>query len=102
MVVQYWSSHEALYDYASSPDAQHRPAWTAFNRRARKASGAVGIWHETFQVERAESIYHFMPVTGLAKATSSVPVGSHGERARARYAAGRTAAVNPAASGAAA
>ena len=74
-LVQYWSSHDALYDYASAQDAVHRPAWTEFNRRARKAPGVVGIWHETFQVERAESIYVSMPVTGLAKATTAVPVG---------------------------
>ncbi len=69
----------------------HRPAWTEFNRRARKAPGVVGIWHETFQVERAESIYVSMPVTGLAKATAAVPVGSRADRARDRYAAGVTA-----------
>ena len=28
-----------LYAYASQPDAEHRPAWAAFNRRARKAPG---------------------------------------------------------------
>lgn len=92
LLVQYWSSHEALYDYASQPEAEHRPAWTAFNRRARSAPGVVGIWHETFQVERAESIYVSMPPTGLAKATTAVPVGSRADQARARYAAGATTA----------
>ena len=57
MVVQYWNSHEKLYAYASVPEAKHRPAWTAFNRRARKAPGSVGIWHETYLVDRAETIY---------------------------------------------
>lgn len=90
ILVQYWSSHERLYDYASKPEAEHRPAWTAFNRKARQAPGSVGIWHETFQVERAESIYAYMPVSGLAKATRSVPVGSRSAQARARYAAGST------------
>ena len=90
LLVQYWRSHAALYDYASTQDAVHRPAWTEFNRRARKAPGAVGIWHETFQVARAESIYVSMPVTGLAKATAAVPVGSWADRARARFAAGIT------------
>ena len=52
-LVQYWNSHEKLYAYASDRDAAHRPAWTAFNRRVRKAPGAVGIWHETYLVERA-------------------------------------------------
>ena len=93
LVVQYWDSHEKLYAYASAPSAEHRPAWTAFNARARKAAGAVGIWHETYQVARAETMYVGMPVVGLAQATSSVPVTRSGDRARARLDAGRT--VNP-------
>jgi len=81
LLVQYWNSHEKLYRYASDRDAAHRPAWAAFNRRARKAPGAVGIWHETYVVERAESIYVGMPVAGLAAATSAVPVARGGETA---------------------
>jgi hypothetical protein len=83
-VVQYWSSHEKLYRYASDQNAAHRPAWAAFNRLARKAPGAVGIWHETYVVERAESIYAGMPVAGLAAATSAVPVARRGETAAER------------------
>ena len=85
-VVQYWSSTEKLYAYASAPEQEHRPAWTAFNRRARKAPGAVGIWHETYVVERAESIYVGTPPKGLAASTSSVPVGRRSDRARQRLA----------------
>ena len=84
LLVQYWSSHEKLYAYASDRDAAHRPAWAAFNRRARKAPGAVGIWHETYLVERAETVYAGMPVSGLAAATSSVPVARRGESAAER------------------
>ena len=62
VLIMYWDDHEKLYAYASRPDARHRPAWTRFNQRARKAPGAVGIWHETFQVSAAESIYAGMPV----------------------------------------
>jgi hypothetical protein len=83
-VVQYWNSHEKLYRYASDRGAGHRPAWAAFNRRARKAPGAVGIWHETHVIERAESIYVGMPVAGLADATSAVPVARRGETAAER------------------
>jgi len=84
LLVQYWSSHEKLYRYASDRTAAHRPAWAAFNRRARKAPGAVGIWHETYVVERAESIYVGMPAAGLAAATSAVPVARRGETAAER------------------
>ena len=84
LLVQYWNSHEKLYAYASDRTAAHRPAWAAFNRRVRKAPGAVGIWHETYVVERAESIYSGMPASGLAAATSIVPVARRGETARQR------------------
>jgi hypothetical protein len=92
-VVQYWSSVEKLYAYASDLDTQHRPAWVAFNTRARKAPGAVGIWHETYVVERAETIYSGMPPFGLGKATSLVPVARRGDRARQRLAAEATSAM---------
>ncbi|MCC9193074.1 DUF4188 domain-containing protein [Arthrobacter sp. zg-Y916] len=86
LVVQYWKTAEELYAYASQTNAEHRPAWAAFNRRARKAPGAVGIWHETFPVDRAESMYVGMPVSGLAKATASLPAPD-GSRAADRLAA---------------
>ena len=91
LLVQYWSSHEKLYAYASDRNAAHRPAWAAFNRRARKAPGAVGIWHETYLVERAETIYAGMPVSGLAAATSAVPVARRGETAAERLGARQAA-----------
>lgn len=86
VIVQYWESVEKLYAYASAPESEHRPAWTAFNRQARKAPKAVGIWHETFQVSRAESMYVSMPTEGLARATELVPVGPGRHHARERLA----------------
>ncbi|MDF2664760.1 MAG: hypothetical protein K0R81_610 [Microbacterium sp.] len=94
-LVQYWSSLEKLYAYASAPQQEHRPAWTRFNQRARKTPGAVGIWHETHVVERAETIYVATPSMGLPKATETVPVTSHHARARARVADGRTRGPAP-------
>lgn len=87
-VVQYWRSVEHIYRYASAPEAQHRPAWRSFNERARRVPGAVGVWHETFAVPAGghESIYVDMPPTGLAAATSVVPVSRRGETARERLA----------------
>src|SRR3712207_7972527 len=64
------------------------PRSTLFPYTTLFRSGAVGIWHETFVVDRAESVYVDMPVAGLAGATSSVPVGSHHDRARDRLADG--------------
>ncbi|WP_406247505.1 DUF4188 domain-containing protein [Microbacterium sp. M] len=97
-VVQYWSSVEKLYAYASTPSQAHRPAWTRFNQAARKAPGAVGVWHETFLVERAETVYVSTRPMGLPKATELVPVGRRQDRAAARFAEGRTRHTEPAAS----
>ena len=57
---------------------------------ARKAPGAVGIWHETFLVDRAESVYVSTKPMGLPKATEMVEVGKRQDRAQARFAEGRT------------
>ncbi|WP_261165538.1 DUF4188 domain-containing protein [Microbacterium sp. Marseille-Q6965] len=92
-VIQYWTSLDKLYGYASDPQARHRPAWTAFNRRARVAGDAVGIWHETFPARAAESVYVNMPPTGLGAATALQPVGPRGETARARLEAARRSGV---------
>ncbi|WP_461026940.1 DUF4188 domain-containing protein [Streptomyces sparsus] len=85
-VVQYWSSPEKLLAYASAPDRQHRPAWSAFHRRARENAGAVGIWHETYVVPagRYESMYGWVPPIGLGQATGVVPIGRRGEHAAER------------------
>jgi hypothetical protein len=83
-LVQYWNSLDKLYAYASDRDAKHRPAWAAYNRRARAANGAVGVWHETYLVDRAESIYVSSPLQGLAKATGIRPVTGRLDTARAR------------------
>lgn len=47
-VLQYWRSAADLYGYAAQSDRKHRPAWAAFNRRAKQKPGLVGIWHETY------------------------------------------------------
>ncbi|QDP95803.1 DUF4188 domain-containing protein [Microlunatus elymi] len=85
-LVQYWTSLDKLYDYAGRPDAEHRPAWSAFNRRTRDGNGAVGVWHETYPVSRAESIYVHTPPLGLAKATGIRPVTGRTNSARQRMA----------------
>ena len=88
-VVQYWRDVDSLYRYASNTAAKHRPAWAAFNRRARKVPGAVGIWHETFTVCGAESVYVDMPRLGLGRALGTVAVSGRPDRARDRLASGQ-------------
>ena len=83
-VIQYWRSVEDIYRYASAPEHEHRPAWTAFNARARKAAGAVGIWHETYAVPAGghESVYVGCPTMGLAAATEAAPIAGRNLQAR--------------------
>jgi len=86
LVVQYWDSTEQLLAYAHDAASEHRPAWRDFNRLAA-ASGAVGIFHETYDVPAGayETVYVQMPPFGVAAATDSVvPVGRRGDSATAR------------------
>lgn len=68
ILVQYWQSAEHLIEYAKLKDAEHLPAWRAFNKAAQK-SKAVGIWHETYKVSKgnSENVYHNMPAFGFGK-----------------------------------
>jgi hypothetical protein len=69
LVLQYWRSMEQLLAYAKNRQAEHLPAWHAFNKSVG-TNGSVGIWHETYAVSagRYENIYINMPVFGLGKA----------------------------------
>jgi hypothetical protein len=76
-------SSEDLERFVRKPDDPHLPAWRRFNQ-AVGADGSVGIWHETYMVERAgyEAIYSNMPLFGLARATEHVPAIGRRETAR--------------------
>ena len=68
ILVQYWKSADQLLAYANANDAEHLPAWKAFNRAVRDDS--VGIWHETYVIKpgQYENIYVNMPRFGLGAA----------------------------------
>jgi len=87
-VSQYWRSFEQLDAYARDKDRLHLPAWKEYNRAAR-ASNAVGIWHETYQVHagKYEAIYGNMPRRGLALAGVHEPVTTKGHSAARRIGA---------------
>ena len=74
LVLQYWRSVEQLLAYAANKEAEHLPAWRAFNRSVG-TSGAVGIWHETYRVSQGsyESVYVNMPAFGLGRAGTLQP-----------------------------
>lgn len=84
-MIQYWRSFEDLERFARDREAPHLPAWRRFNRSVG-ADGAVGIWHETFLIEKGayEAIYANMPVFGLARATAHVPATGRRQTARRR------------------
>lgn len=88
VIVQYWRSFDHLERYARSHDHQHWPAWVAFNRTVRTASGDVGIWHETYMVKAGqyEALYGAMPRIGLAAAGRHLAVTEARDSARARVA----------------
>jgi len=86
MLVQYWRSTEQLLAYASARESAHLPAWSAFNRAAKR--GDVGIWHETYVVGpgRYENVYVDMPAFGLGAAGQLEPATGHKARAADRIA----------------
>ena len=75
LMVQYWRSVEHLLHYAKDREAEHLPAWRAFNQRGRGTDAAVGIWHETYLVSPGtyENIYVDMPPFGLGKVGALEP-----------------------------
>lgn len=85
-LVQYWRSFEHLETYARNRDKEHLPAWAEFNKRMKDSAGDVGIWHETYLVRAGEyeTLYNNMPLMGLAKASSLVPVAGARETAKGR------------------
>ena len=87
-VVQYWRDFASLERFARSPEAPHLGPWKRFNKAVR-ASGDVGIWHETYRVHAGEyeCIYGNMPEVGLAAASALVPVGSTGQSSARRIGA---------------
>jgi Domain of unknown function (DUF4188) len=85
VMVQYWRSFAHLEAYARSHDAEHWPAWVAFNKRVG-SSGDVGIWHETYLVPagRYECVYNNMPPTGLGAISKLVPAAGRKAAAASR------------------
>jgi hypothetical protein len=85
IVVQYWRSLDQLLAYAHKPEAEHLPAWKAFNR-AIGTNGDVGIWHETYCIAAGscESIYVNMPPFGLGGVGKLEPAQGRRETAAGR------------------
>ena len=89
ILVQYWRSLDQLMAYASAREAEHLPAWQAFNR-AVGTDGSVGIWHETYLSKAGafELVYANMPSFALGKAGPLVEAKGPYRSASQRLAAG--------------
>jgi hypothetical protein len=85
ILVQYWQSSEHLLSYAKATDAEHLPAWRAFNKAARSTT-AVGIYHETYLIGagKTENIYVNMPPFGFGKVGRLEPVAGKRNTAQGR------------------
>jgi hypothetical protein len=88
-MVQYWRSVDQLMAYATSKQADHLPAWKAFNQSVG-TDGTVGIWHETFTITAGayESVYVNMPAFGLGRAGSLEAATGHKHSAPGRLGRG--------------
>lgn len=97
LLLQYWRSMDALLTYAKSRDAEHLPAWRAFNKRVG-TSGDVGIWHETYRVRTGdyESVYVNMPRFGLGRVGELVAASGKREHARDRLSSSGSGAIQSA------
>ncbi|UCZ54865.1 DUF4188 domain-containing protein [Bacillus shivajii] len=82
-LIQYWRSFEDLEAYARGET--HSTAWRNFNNKI-KNDGSVGIYHETYKVQKnaSEAIYNNMPKFGLANVFTHMPVSSTTDTARDR------------------
>ena len=97
LVLQYWRSMDHLFAYAKNRDAQHLPAWRAFNKRVG-TGGDVGIWHETYRVRAGdyESVYVNMPRFGLGKVGELVAATGKRENAKVRIQSSGSGAIQTA------
>ena len=97
LMVSYWSSLEQLLAYAKKSDAQHLPAWRAFNKHIG-TNGDVGIWHETYRARAGEyeSVYLNMPAFGLGKAAGLREAAGHRVSAAGRLSSRSAPAATPA------
>ncbi|MEO7034057.1 MAG: DUF4188 domain-containing protein [Polyangiaceae bacterium] len=70
ILLSYWKTMDHLLAYAKLRNAEHLPAWRAFNKHIG-VNGDVGIWHEAYRVPAGnfETVYLNMPAFGLGKAS---------------------------------
>jgi hypothetical protein len=92
IMVQYWRSMDQLLAYSKNRDAEHLPAWRAFNKAVGN-DGSVGLWHETYvqQPGSHETMYVNMPPFGLGRAGVLCPATGIRQTAKGRLNADKPA-----------
>lgn len=85
ILMQYWTSVEALNTYSHDRKREHLPARGAFSNTVG-SGGDVGIWHETYRVSPGtqECVYHNMPPFGLGKVMRAIPATGNLASAKGR------------------
>ncbi|WP_426997902.1 DUF4188 domain-containing protein [Pseudarthrobacter sp. N5] len=85
VLLSYWESPEHLRKFAADSESPHLEPWRRFMKELA-GRGDIGVWHETYQVPAAgvEVVYNGMPLFGLAKATTHVPIGTGSNTAKQR------------------
>lgn len=93
VMIQYWRSTEDLLAYAKND--KHLTAWKNFNKKVGN-NEAVGIYHETYGLKAGnyESIYGNMPLHGLGKALTHIPINAERVSARKRLQKEKAKAAN--------
>ena len=93
--VQSWRSFEQLEHFARNPDDPHAAAWKRFYQKVG-TDGAVGIWHETYQVYpgQFECIYGNMPKFGLGSMFDHISVSGRMNSGRMNSARQRRSEVD--------
>lgn len=87
--IQYWRDFDSLETYARDRSRNHWPAWAAFNKAVGN-NGSVGVFHETYVVQKhaSETVYANVPSFGLGKVAGLAPATGSRAVARSRMNAG--------------
>mmetsp|Transcript_19549 Transcript_19549/g.36116 ORF Transcript_19549/g.36116 Transcript_19549/m.36116 type:complete len:241 (-) Transcript_19549:23-745(-) len=82
--ITYWESIDKVMDFASGKS--HRDGLKHYMEAMEHSNGAVGVWHETYEISRAEGMHRDMPEFGLVRAVGSLEAVGALEAARGRLA----------------
>ena len=83
--IQYWDSFENLERFALNPQDLHVKAWSKYRKNVG-SSGDVGIWHETYLVDKGnfETLYANMPTWGLGNGFTPIVITPETDTAKLR------------------